>query len=129
MKKEIKKMAVLTLGLFLTLPFSPGRAADGEDLLKRISELEKKVNRVDELENEVTALRKQLEISQTGESVDRGTDYIPKKAGEFTDKKLSPSFGGVYTKPFLKRYGRNTYVGGYMDMEYSRPHKCSGRSA
>lgn len=44
--------------------------------------------------------------------------YLPKKGAELTDKKLAPSFGGVYTKPFLQRFGRNTYVGGYMDFEY-----------
>lgn len=118
MKNKIQKMTVLTLGLFLALPFSSIRAAGEEDLLQRISALEKKVKRVDELENEVTALKKQLELTPTGEGGDRGTDYIPRKAGKFSDEKLSPSFGGVYTKPFLKRYGRNTYVGGYMDMEY-----------
>jgi hypothetical protein len=25
---------------------------------------------------------------------------------------------GIYTKPFLKRFGRTTYLGGYMDIEY-----------
>lgn len=118
MKKQIQRIVVVTLALFLTPPFSAARSAGEEDFAKRIQELEKKVKRVDELENEVTALKKQLEINQTRESLEPGPDTLPKKAGEFTEKKLSPSFGGVYTKPFLKRYGRNTYVGGYMDMEY-----------
>lgn len=44
--------------------------------------------------------------------------YLYKKAAELSEKKLGPSFGGVYTKPFLRRFGRNTYLGGYMDFEY-----------
>lgn len=44
--------------------------------------------------------------------------YLYKKASELSEKKLAPSFGGVYTKPFLRRFGRNTYLGGYMDFEY-----------
>ena len=41
-----------------------------------------------------------------------------RKSTELSGKKLAPAFGGVYTKPFLRRFGRNTYVGGYMDFEY-----------
>ena len=44
--------------------------------------------------------------------------YLAKKAAEVSEKKLAPSFGGVYTKPFLRRFGRNTYLGGYMDFAY-----------
>jgi hypothetical protein len=44
--------------------------------------------------------------------------YLAKKAAEIPEKKLAPTFGGVYTKPFLRRFGRNTYLGGYMDFAY-----------
>lgn len=44
--------------------------------------------------------------------------YLARPGAELAEKKLAPSFGGVYTKPFLRRYGRNTYLGGYMDFEY-----------
>ncbi|MDN3514362.1 MAG: hypothetical protein NG747_08185 [Candidatus Brocadia sp.] len=44
--------------------------------------------------------------------------YLAKRSAELTEKKLAPQFGGVYTKPFLRRFGRNTYLGGYMDFEY-----------
>jgi len=52
-----------------------------------------------------------------GENVSDESSIV-KKSEELTEKKLAPSFGGVYTKPFLRRFGRNTYVGGYMDFEY-----------
>lgn len=47
--------------------------------------------------------------------------YLAKRANELAEKKLAPSFGGVYTKPFLRRFGRNTYLGGYMDFEFRAP--------
>ncbi len=47
--------------------------------------------------------------------------YLAKKASELAEKKLAPSFGGIYTKPFLRRFGRNTYLGGYMDFEFRAP--------
>lgn len=117
MKNGILKWVVFTLAVAVSLP-SSGFAEESGEVLKRISDLEKNVKRVEELENEVLALKKQLEIQHVLEEAGSGPDYLPKKSGEFSEKKLSPSFGGVYTKPFLKRYGRNTYVGGYMDMEY-----------
>lgn len=40
------------------------------------------------------------------------------KSAEFSERKLAPAFGGVYTKPFLRRFGRNTYLGGYMDFQF-----------
>ncbi|QII12980.1 exported protein [Candidatus Kuenenia stuttgartiensis] len=47
--------------------------------------------------------------------------YLAKKSAEIVDKDLGPAFGGVYTKPFLRRFGRNTYLGGYMDFEFRAP--------
>jgi hypothetical protein len=44
--------------------------------------------------------------------------YWAKKAKELQDKGLAPYFGKQDTKPFLRRMGRNTYLGGYMDHEY-----------
>ena len=44
--------------------------------------------------------------------------YLARKSAELSEKKLAPAFGGVYTKPFLRRFGRNTYLGGYMDFEF-----------
>jgi hypothetical protein len=46
--------------------------------------------------------------------------YWGKKSQEFYEKGLSPQFGDTRTKPFLRRFGRNTYLGGYMDFEYRR---------
>ncbi len=49
--------------------------------------------------------------------------YFAKKSAEFEKKKLAPAFGGPYTKPFLRRFGRNTYLGGYMDFQFRAADK------
>ncbi len=92
-----------------------------EKLLKKIEALEKKVAKVDQLEQEVMNLKQQYEIqgAQPGPANKAyGPNYIPQQSQEFADKKISPTLGGVYTKPFLRRFGQNVYVGGYVDMEY-----------
>ncbi len=47
--------------------------------------------------------------------------YFAKKTQELQDKGLAPWFGGVETKSFLDKLGRNTYLGGYMDFELRIP--------
>ncbi|MEK6559067.1 MAG: hypothetical protein AABZ43_02895 [Planctomycetota bacterium] len=44
--------------------------------------------------------------------------YFAKKTAEAEEKKLAPAFRDQYTKPFTRRFGRNTYVGGYMDFQF-----------
>lgn len=115
-----------------------------ENELKEIKELLKKqLSRDMQKDEEIAALKKQLAeqadvMSSKAESVqtaDVGTKdeqisagqeiekelYLSKKSSELAEKGLAPSFGGVYTKPFLRRYGRNTYLGGYMDFEFRAP--------
>lgn len=103
-----------------------------KDLLKQ--QIEKDIQK----EKELASLKEEMEIQKkevkvvseaatqrpvTGSEavMGGGTDevsYLAKPGTELADKKLAPQFGGVYTKPFLRRYGRNTYLGGYMDFEY-----------
>lgn len=44
-----------------------------------------------------------------------GLRTLPETAIDFEAKKVAPTFGGQYTKPFLTRLGRDTYLGGYVD--------------
>ncbi|MCP4365999.1 MAG: hypothetical protein GY800_11985, partial [Planctomycetes bacterium] len=53
--------------------------------------------------------------------------WIPDKSEEFAQKGVSPQFGGVYTKPFVRRLGRNTYLGGYMDASYRAQENSNNR--
>lgn len=43
---------------------------------------------------------------------------IPGRAGRYYEKGAAGPGGGVYAKPFLARAGRDTYLGGYVDLEY-----------
>ncbi len=42
----------------------------------------------------------------------------PEPSTAFAEKRLTAGFGGQYSKPFLSRLGRNTYLGGYIDLEF-----------
>ncbi|MBI4244064.1 MAG: hypothetical protein HY606_08250 [Planctomycetes bacterium] len=61
------------------------------------SDLERLKKRVDELEKKIQ------------ESGDKPWIYEQSKEGKFP----------LYSKPFLARFGRTTYLGGYMDLEYT----------
>ena len=115
-----------------------------ENQLQEIKELLKnQVSRDMQKDEEIADLKKQLAaqadvVSSKAESVPAayaGMDdqqitagqemekdfYLAKKSSEMVDKDLGSAFGGVYTKPFLRRFGRNTYLGGYMDFEFRAP--------
>ena len=111
---------VAFLGYLCVSPGPAGAEAVNAELLQRIADLEKKTARMEELEHEVAELRKLIRTQAPPDAAvqERGNDFIPKKSQEFAEKNLTQKLGGVYTKPFLRRYGRNTYVGGYADMEY-----------
>ena len=94
-----------------------------EDLKNRIENMEKQLMELKELlmkqketskaeKKELQALRDDVKGIMPGNEF-----YWAKKAQDLKEKGLAPSFGGITTKPFLRRFGRNTYVGGYMDME------------
>lgn len=72
----------------------------------------------EEVKKEIASIKEEVQKNEqkyAHEETSGEAPYLPKQSAEFADKKLAPAFGGVYTKPFLRRYGRNTYVGGYMD--------------
>ncbi len=94
-----------------------------EDLKNRIENMEKQLMELKELlmkqketskaeKKELQALRDEVKGIMPGNEF-----YWAKKAQELKDKGLAPVFGKQETKPFLRRLGRNTYIGGYMDME------------
>jgi len=118
-----------------------------KDVLKeRVEILEKELREIKQLlkkqiekdigkEEEITALKRKMEEKELREAEpvpeekpkpmfeeeDEKEFYLTKKSAELPEKGLAPSFGGIYTKPFLRRFGRNTYVGGYMDFEFRAP--------
>lgn len=88
-----------------------------KNLLKQ--QIEKDVQK----EKEIALIKEEVQKKETETdagkaSVESGDLYYAKKSAEFKDKKLAPAFSDQYTKPFARRFGRNTYVGGYMDFQF-----------
>lgn len=132
--------------LIIALPGQPYAqpAASTSNLQERIDRLESElqelktllkgqIQRDSEKEVELKKLKEQTEeqqemISEVTKKYEEATKmvetpaefYWAKKSKEFSDKGLAPQFGKQYAKPFLRRFGRNTYLGGYMDFEYRR---------
>ncbi|OHB91640.1 MAG: hypothetical protein A2Z58_01505 [Planctomycetes bacterium RIFCSPHIGHO2_12_42_15] len=114
-----------------------------EKELKEIKDLLKQQIVKDELkEKEIASLKgkdaqKEKEIASIKEEVKKKElkaaalvpgeeSYFAKKRTEFEEKKLGPAFATPYTKPFLRRFGRNTYLGGYMDFQFRQDENGDG---
>ncbi len=119
-------MAMFTfLLVFMSvITFSKAYANEGDNSLKlKIEEMERQLMDLKEQfekqeetskaeKKELQALREEVRGLVPGEEF-----YWAKKAQELKEKGLAPYFGKQETKPFLRRLGRNTYIGGYMDHE------------
>ncbi len=81
-------------------------------LMELKGQLEKQVETSKAEKEEIQAIRDEVKGIMPGNEF-----YWAKKAKDLKEKGLAPHFGKQDTKPFLRRYGRNTYVGGYMDHE------------
>lgn len=75
-----------------------------EDLRKRVAELERKVEGAD------------------ATTVPDRSQGLPGRAAD----QAKRGAGEVYSKPFLSRFGRDTYLGGYMDLEYFNQEDSNG---
>ena len=71
-----------------------------------------------EREKKIDEILASFEASQKNRDEPANDFYFAKKTSELDDKGLAPWFGDTSTKPFLKNLGRNTYLGGYMDVEF-----------
>jgi hypothetical protein len=76
-------------------------------------EMEKLKKRVEELEKRLAAPQE----PEPGKPQD-----LPRVAQE----KAKRDAGEVYSKPFLARFGRNVYLGGYIDLEYFSTEDSNG---
>jgi len=122
--KKYMAVFVFLLVLVPVITCSKAYANKGdEDLKNRIENMEKQLMELKELlmkqketskaeKKELQALRDEVKGIMPGNEF-----YWAKKAQELKDKGLAPVFGKQETKPFLRRLGRNTYIGGYMDHE------------
>src|SRR3989304_5187360 len=81
-------------------------------------------------EKEIASLKEEVkkkELAVAPEGAAGEESYLARKRPELSEKGLAPAFGGIYTKPFLRRYGRDTYLGGYMDFPFRQNEKDSGK--
>jgi hypothetical protein len=87
-----------------------------EKMEKMLNELKGQLKEQTKATNELKSM--QAEIKKiSAPSLPEDDFYWAKKAQDLTNKGLAPVFGNQYGKPFLRRFGRNTYMGGYMDHE------------
>ncbi len=119
MKRVIVLYFLLALLISVAYPTNNVSGAD-EDLREKVDKME------DMLKDLKMQLKKQAisdkEIQTMKEQIKGITMpsddfYWAKKSQELQDKGLAPTFGKQYGKPFLRRFGRQTYIGGYMDHE------------
>jgi hypothetical protein len=119
MRKYIIMLMCLSAIFFSTVCPRVYGAETDEDLRAKVAAMEKmlmelkgQLEQQAETTKELESLRDDVKGLLPGEEF-----YWAKKAQELSDKGLAPVFGRQYGKPFLRRFGRNTYLGGYMDME------------
>ena len=110
--------------VFAQSPETEGLKTKVETLEKELSEikdlLKQQAEKDIQKDKDIASLKEEVqkrEVKVVSEEVQVPGEeaYFAKKSAEFEKEKLAPSFGGPYTKPFLRRFGRNTYLGGYMD--------------
>jgi hypothetical protein len=128
MKKYIVMfMCLSALFLGTVCPVVYGAATD-EDLRAKVEAMEKMLMELKgQLAQQVETTKELESLRDDVKGIMPGNEYYwAKKAKELEDKGLAPYFGKQDTKPFLRRMGRNTYVGGYMDHELQFSEKQNG---
>jgi hypothetical protein len=113
-------LAVLFFGAVCPRVHAQGSDADlkakVDKMEKMLMELKGELKQQTEATDELMAMK--AEISKISAPTLPADDfYWAKKSQDLVNKGLAPVFGNQYGKPFLRRFGRNTYMGGYMDHE------------
>ena len=119
MKKYFIMLICLSVLFFTTVcPVVYGAETD-EDLKAKVDAMEKMLEELKgQLKQQAETTKELVSLRDDVKGIMPGNEfYWAKKAQELQDKGLAPVFGKQYGKPFLRRFGRNTYVGGYMDHE------------
>ena len=87
-----------------------------EKMEKMLMEMKDQLKQQTVASDELKAMREQINNISTP-SLPEDDFYWAKKSQDLVNKGMAPVFGNQYGKPFLRRFGRNTYMGGYMDHE------------
>ena len=123
MKKYIIMFLCLSTLFFSSVCSGASGQAPDTDLKTKVDNMEKmlmdlkgQLKKQAEATDELKAMRDEIK-GVSAPSLPADDFYWTKKSQEIVDKGLAPVFGKQYGKPFLRRFGRNTYIGGYMDHE------------
>ncbi|GAX61724.1 hypothetical protein SCALIN_C27_0119 [Candidatus Scalindua japonica] len=123
MKKcTIMFLCLAVLFISTVCPGVYGQGTDAElkrkvdKMEKMLMELKGQLKQQAEATDELQAMKEEIKKISAPEAP-ANDFYWAQKAQELEDKGLAPAFGKQYGKPFLRRFGRNTYIGGYMDHE------------
>lgn len=144
---------LLSVAIFFLAADVFAQSSETEVLKNKVDKLEKELTELKDLlkqqierdmqkEKEIASIKekdaqKEKEIASLKEEVQKreilvapeegGEAYFAAKYAELEKKKLGPAFRDPYTKPFLRRFGRNTYLGGYFDFEYWASENSGGK--
>jgi hypothetical protein len=88
-------------------------AATPEELEARLHAQQARIEALEAQVQALTSGRANEAISTAG-----GGRSWPEQSETFAQRGEAPAFGGVASKPFLRRFGRSTYVGGYADVVF-----------
>ncbi|MCF6159300.1 MAG: hypothetical protein E3K32_12210 [wastewater metagenome] len=142
--RYIRYLMVVPLIVTLCIATVRAESPETEALHDKVDKLERELAELKDLLRQQVEkdAQEEREIAELREEVQRGVPgypeipyaetapeepYFAAKAAELEKKKLGPAFGGPYTKPFLRRFGRNTYLGGYMDFEFWQSEDDDGK--
>ncbi len=121
-KYAIMFLCLSTLFFSSVCPVVYGQGSDAE-LKKKVDQMEKmlmdlkgQLKEQTKATDELKAMKDQIS-SISAPTAPADDFYWAKKSQDLVNKGLAPVFGNQYGKPFLRRFGRNTYMGGYMDHE------------
>ncbi|MBI3323790.1 MAG: hypothetical protein HYZ92_00735 [Candidatus Omnitrophica bacterium] len=94
---------------------SPAYATTVEELEAK---LEAQAKQIQELQQQVSSLKQGQGATALPAAETAQDRSWPTQSERFARRGEAPAFGGIASKPFLRREGRNVYVGGYADIEY-----------
>ncbi len=119
MKWTIMFICLFALFISAVCPMANVSGAD-EDLRAKVDKMEEMLKDLKgQLKKQAISNKELQTMKEQIKGITMPSDdfYWAKKSQELVDKGLAPVFGRQYAKPFLRRFGRNTYIGGYMDHE------------
>jgi hypothetical protein len=113
-------LAALSFGVVCPGAYGQG-SNDGleskvEKMEKMLNELKGQLKEQTKATNELKSMQEEIK-KISAPALPENEFYWAKKSQELENKGLAPMFGKQYGKPFLRRFGRNTYIGGYIDHE------------